>query len=267
MAGRLRGLLDAGGVSIQPWARDCVGVPNAIIRSALFAAIPDLSEERDRYFYCDREVRGLKGVRVLHTGPQLCQADLELWMALLALLHQAPFGQTVRCRLSEVLRAQGLTDSGKNRDKTWARLMRLSKTNLTIEGTGFRYVGNLVYSAELNDFGVLEVRLSERMAAIFSVGRYTLLDLRIRLALRGQPLAGWLYGFYVSHRDPYTLKVDTLRELSGSTVASRDKFCQQLRVALARVQSAAEKHAKYCQFEVEGGAQGRVSFFWLKRPF
>lgn len=266
MAGRLRDSLDAGCVSIQPWPVDCAGLPNVFIRSALFAAIPDLSEEKERDFHSDREVPGLKGVRVLQTGPQLCQADLELWMALLTLLHRTPFGLIVSCRLSKVLHAQGLTDTGKNRAKTWARLTRLCRTNLSVTGEGFRFIGNLVHSAETHDSGVLVVRLDENIATMFMPGRFTLLDFRVRLALRGQPLAGWLYGFYASHRAPYTLKVDTLRALSGSTVASRDKFCQQLRGALAKVQSEAEKRAKYFQFEVEGGVQGRVHFFWLKKP-
>ncbi len=264
MSSPLRDRLNAGGVSVEPWSGDCVGLPNAFLRCALFAAIPDGAENKSRVFHESRYVIGLKKTTVVHSGPQLCQGDLDLWMALLTLLHRSPFGEVVRCRLSNVLHAQGLTDTGKNRTKTWARLTRLCQTNLSVTGDGFRFVGNLVHSAEIDDSGALVVRLDPKLATMFFSGRFTLLDSRIRLELRGQPLAGWLYGFYLSHRDPYTLKVDTVRALSGSTVASRDKFCQQLRGALGRVQKAAEKHARYCQFEVIGGARGRVNFVWLK---
>ena len=68
---------------------------------------------------------------------------------------------------------------------------------------------------------------------------WTAIDRDIRQKLRRKPLALWLHGFYSSHAQPYPIKVDTLRELTGSATKEPRKFKQNLKVAFVALEAAA----------------------------
>jgi hypothetical protein len=58
------------------------------------------------------------------------------------------------------------------------------------------------------------------------------IDWEQRQALRRKPLALWLHGFYSSHAAPFPVKIETLRQLSGSGTKRLRKFEENLRKAL-----------------------------------
>jgi hypothetical protein len=66
---------------------------------------------------------------------------------------------------------------------------------------------------------------------------WTAIDWQQRQELRGKPLALWLHGYYATHAKPLPVKVETLRNLSGSKTAALFKFRQQLRKALGELKA------------------------------
>ena len=57
----------------------------------------------------------------------------------------------------------------------------------------------------------------------------------MRTALKGQPLAQWLHGFYASHARPYPMKVETLHKLCGSQAKRLADYRTDLRSALQKL--------------------------------
>jgi hypothetical protein len=61
---------------------------------------------------------------------------------------------------------------------------------------------------------------------------HTLIDWDQRLALKGKDLARWVQLYMATHAKPYPVKIDTLRQLSGSRAKALRNFRAQLRLAL-----------------------------------
>jgi hypothetical protein len=61
---------------------------------------------------------------------------------------------------------------------------------------------------------------------------HTLIDWDKRRALKGKDLARWVQLYMATHAKPYPVKVDTLRQLSGSRAKALRNFRAQLRLAL-----------------------------------
>ena len=57
-------------------------------------------------------------------------------------------------------------------------------------------------------------------------------DFEQRQQLKRKPLAQWLHGYYASHAKPHPLKIETIRELSGSSNKQKADFKRKLRDAL-----------------------------------
>jgi TrfA protein len=70
------------------------------------------------------------------------------------------------------------------------------------------------------------------LAFLYGGESYTLIDWDKRLNLKGKDLARWLQLYLATHAKPFPVKVDTLRELSGSRTKALRSFRGQLRLAL-----------------------------------
>src|SRR5207244_9741357 len=70
------------------WPEPARGVPNDVLRSALFAAI----QGKEREFIKHRLIAAYEGNRIEYTGEQLEQSDLDVWEQVLHLARQNPLG-------------------------------------------------------------------------------------------------------------------------------------------------------------------------------
>ena len=81
----------AGVVQLPLWPEVKRGVPNAVLRGALFAAVQGKGR-----IAMERELLAVqKGIEIRFTGWQLTQSDLEVWEQALHLARQHPPG--TRC--------------------------------------------------------------------------------------------------------------------------------------------------------------------------
>lgn len=213
-------------VQLPLWPEPMRGVPNGILRSALFGAV-----KRGKRRYLEREpVTALEGVDLIYTGPRLDQADLDVWEGALHLARLIPLGDRIEFTEKGFLKligrgGEGGGNIGKS-DREWLKktLARLKANAVEIKQGPYAYGGSLVdeYFRDENS-GRYVLILNPRMKVMFGRDGWTQIDWSIRQALRGYPLAQWLHGFYSTHAQPFQLKVETLHSLCGSETGAEAK--------------------------------------------
>lgn len=201
------------------WPEPVRGVPNGVLRSALFGAI-----KRGKRRYMEREpIASVEGIAIRYTGPRLDQSDLDVWEGALHLARPIKLGDRIEFTEKGFLRligrgGQGGETIGKS-DREWLKkvLARLSATTVEIKQGPYAYGGSLIDEYFRDErSGKYIVILNPRMKGIFNRDSWTQIDWNIRHALRGHPLAQWFHGFYSTHAAPLPYKIETLHRLCGS---------------------------------------------------
>lgn len=211
---------------LPPWSDQVRGVPNTILRSALFAAI-----KRGKRYYMEREsIASFGEVEIRYSGQQLNQADLDVWQGTLHIARHQPLGNQIEFTEKSFLRMIGRGgESGKNigkSDREWLRktFARLSSNTIEIKDGHCVYGGSLIDEYFRNESnGRYVIILNPRMKVLFKHDGWTQIDWHIRWLLRSNPLAQWLHVFYSSHADPYPMKVETLHKRCGSATGAKAK--------------------------------------------
>ena len=218
------------------WPEAKRGAPNAVLRSALFAAIQGKGR---RWLMSEELLATQQGITIRFTGTQLDQSDLDVWEQALHLARQQPLGKQCHFTAHAFLKALG-RQTGK-KDHKWLKstFSRLSATDVQITHEGRTYFGSLIESGMRDEnTGRYVVEINPKLAAFFGSARWTQIDWEQRQALRRKPLALWLHGFYASHAEPFPVTVAYLHKLSGSQTKQLKHFKQNLAQALRDLQAA-----------------------------
>lgn len=232
---------------LPAWPEAVRGMPNGVLRSALFGAI----KKGPRRYLEREEIHSLDGIRIVYTGPRLDQGDLDVWETVLHLVRLLPLGEECRITAYQLLKLMGKTDTGCNRDTLDRRLSRMKATGVDIYIGRHGYEGSLIDEV-YRDNETLEyvIRLNPKLRALFEKDQWTMVDWAVRMALSGQPLAQWLHGFFSTHAKPYPLSVARLHQLCGSEAEETWKFKQLLARALESVSQACERHGQVFKGEI-----------------
>lgn len=236
-------------VQLPLWPEAVRGVPNGILRSALFGAIA-----RGKRRYIDGEqLASVEGVQVIYTGQRLDQGDLDVWESVLHAVRAQEMGSQCRVTSYALLKLMGKTDTGKNRQTLHKRLTRLRASAVEIRQGQYLYIGGLLAGAAKDEHTqewVIEI--DAKLRPLYARDQFTQIDWDIRHALDGKPLAQWLHGFYASHARPFPVRAETLLELSGSEDANPRSSRQSLRKALDAVAAACKAHGERFGYQLEG---------------
>lgn len=235
------------GDALPSWPSDVRGVPNPILRSALFGALA-----RGRRRAMEREaIPTIGNHSIVYTGHRLDQGDLDVWECV---LHFASTQATTQCRFTAyaILQMLGRTDTGGNRQVLDARLSRLKATAVCIMAE-VRYPEVSLIDRVERDRHSREYRvtLNEEMQALFAPDRYTRVDWAIRRELQGKPLAQWLHGFYSSHAAPRPMSVETIYRLCGSEATRLYHFRRELLDALEDLKAVLSVHHQSFRFALQ----------------
>lgn len=236
-------------VQLPIWPSVVRGVPNGVLRSALFGAI----KKGPRIYLERQEIHAQEGIRIVYTGARLDQGDLDVWETVLHIARLEVLGNECRVTAYQLLKMLGKTDAGTNRDTLERRLSRMKATGVDVKVGKFSYEGSLideVYRAEENREYV--IRLNPKLSALFAADQFTQVDWSVRHALDGKPLAQWLHGYYASHAKPYPINVATLLKLSGSENTDPSSGRQTLRKALDALADASEANGQPFSHDIRG---------------
>ena len=243
--GKSRAALPAKVVQLPLWPEVKRGVPNSVLRGALFAAV----QGKNRVAMKRELLTVQKGIEVRYTGWQLTQSDLDVWEQALHLARQHPLGTRCHFTARGFLKALGRRTSGQHHEWLKDVFARLVGCAVEITHDRVTYVGNLLEFIRDEDTGRYVLEINPKLASLYTATRWTALDWEQRWRLRGKPLASWLQGFYSSHAEPHALRVEYLRTLSGSRTKRVRKFKENLIQALKDLEEAGAIKS----FEIEDG--------------
>ena len=205
------------------WPESARGVPNDILRSALFAAI----QGKGRVYFRHKLLASYDGVQIRYTGEQLDQSDLDVWEQAIHLARLEPLGTACYFTAHGFLRAIK-RHAGKS-DYLWLQSVITRLQACVVEITRHRkiYGRSLVTRFDIDDVTRrFRVAIDPDMLLVYTAG-WTSVAWEQRQQLRGKPLALWLHGYYASHAKPVPVKVDTLRSLCGSKDKTLRRRCSK----------------------------------------
>ena len=202
---------------------------NDLARSSLFAAV----QGKDRQRFVDEKLAVSGETQLSFTGEQLNQDDHDLLMQLVFLASQHPIGETVTVSAHSILKALGRCTGKSQHDQLRGEFKRLVEGTVNLQTPKIEYFGHLVDDARQHKESRLwGYRVNPLMGLLFSQDSYTLIDWEQRKALKGKDLARWLQLQLATHAQPFPMKVETIRRLSGSRTKELYAFRQNLKAAL-----------------------------------
>ena len=216
-------------LKLELWPDEVRGVPNAILRGALFGV------GQERTVYKRRTlVAAVEGYEIRFKGEAFNQTDLDVLEGMLHVAMPHPLGKRVEFTVHSFLKALGRKTSGEQHEQFKEQVTRLIGGVIEITDTKAKvtFMGTLVSKAfREEESGRYVVIFDKDMLTLYEAG-YSHIDWNQRMALGKSTLAKWLHGFYATHAKPYPYKVETLHNLCGSLDKSLRSFRQKLKKAL-----------------------------------
>lgn len=219
-------------LKLELWPDAVRGVPNAILRGALFG----VSTER-KMLQKRTVIAAVDGYEIRFKGETLNQTDLDVFESLLHLAQPHPLGKRVEFSAHSLLKTLGRGTGGQDHERLKDEMARLIGGVVEISDLKGQktYMGTLVQDAGIDEAtGRWEAVFNKKMLKLYENG-YTLVDWDQRQALGKNNLAKWLHGHYSSHAKPFPYKVETIMKLCGSTTKRLGDFRKLLRIALAQL--------------------------------
>ncbi|MDD1641070.1 MAG: TrfA protein [Methylococcaceae bacterium] len=214
------------------WPEPARGIPNPVLRGALFAAV----QGKNRAVFQRELLACQKGLQIRFTGIQLDQSDLDVWEQALHLARLHPLGTRCEFSVYGFLKALG-RKTGKSEHEwlknSFARLMGCG-VELTNQQERKTYGGSLLEFMRDDDTGRYVVIFNPKILTFYE-GGWTAIDWQDRQLLRGKPLALWLHGYLATHAKPYPIKIETIRSFSGSSNKEIRCFKRKLIAALTEL--------------------------------
>lgn len=240
------------------WPEDRRGVPNVVLRSALFSAGKPTNVRRS---YRDHQLPAAVGTKAItYTGQQLFQHELDVWLEVVHRCRLRPAGVETDFHVHGFLKSLRRSTGNENYKQLHSSLGVLHATSINVvlgrdeRGRATGYRGHLIEKFRYNDsLCRWEVGLHPDIAELFAPKDHTWLHIDARLDLGKSYLAKWCHGYFSSHRKPYPVGVARLRELSGSAATSRlRRFREALRAALTEVAAVEKKHRRRFDWTISG---------------
>jgi hypothetical protein len=216
-------------IQLPLWPEAVRGLPNAVLRSALFGAI-----RRGRRAYMQRQpLASVDGVTVLFTGPRLDQADLDVWEHCLHLARGQKLGARIEFTANGFLKAIGRSTGGKDLEWLKSAFSRLSSSSIEIKDGARAFFGAMLIGGARDDStGAYVIEINPRLIKLYGHDGWSQIEWQERSSLKGHPLAQWLHGFYSTHAKAYPYKIETIHRLCGSEAKSLTDFKKVLRKSL-----------------------------------
>lgn len=223
-------------LKLPPWSDSFRGVPNSILRSALFAAI----QGKNRKNMFRESLASLDGIKIKFSGQQLDQSDMDVWETMVHFCREQNVGSRIRFSAYSALKSMQ-RDTGKAQHEwLYNSFVRLSGAALEIELKGNKsFFGAMLKGIKDDVTNEYHIELDPLILALYSTNDWTKIQWEKRVLLKRKPLALWLHSFYSSHSfSPYPIKLETIMHLCGSTNKSPSDFKRKLEAALSDMEKA-----------------------------
>lgn len=226
-------------VQLPLWAEALRCLPNEVVRSSLFTA---RNRKQPRIHYKkSTEIVVIGEGRMTYKGEELRQDDETVWLQLIHLAKEYPLGQPIEFTPYSFCKTIGWPICKGSYERLRACLDRMQATALAVyskrlkEGVSLSMIP--VFAWQDEDKQTLKkyrVQVAPQLVELFGDLRYTQLEWAQRLALP-DGIATWLHGYYASHREPYAIKLDTIKRGAGITTESASRLRQLIEQALTEL--------------------------------
>ncbi len=219
-----------------PWGRENRGIPNELVRSALFAGIRNEGPNADHLR--DVVVFSQAGFEIEYTGYRLDQTHLDIFTEIMHLARGTPEGSKITFTGYSILKGTGRNKGKYEYDWLVKKLKDLTATAVLIKKDGRRLFWTSLLPKGTADLekDIYTVEISRELCKLFDRG-FTLVEWEQRAALRRKPLAQHLQLWILSHEVPHPVTIDFLRNLTGSNIKELKKFRQNVKKALDNIKA------------------------------
>ncbi len=196
------------------WADDRRVATSTVFRSALFPALNN-NQPRNHYTELTR-LCSVDGIDVFFIGEQFSQSDLDVYLELLQIAHETPFG--VECCFSaySLLKALGRAVGAEQYKQLHSELIRLCAGTVDMTDHKIRYFGHLVDGGIKDEItSHYKIYINPRMATLFKAGFWASLDIQQRRDLKRNQTAKALHAYYSTHTAPSCHRYETLAAIIG----------------------------------------------------
>ena len=215
---------------LAPWGDDMRAMPNDLARAALFTTRNKKTPREVRQQHVIFHVN--KDVLITYTGIELRADDDELvWQQVLEYAKRSPVGTPVSFTFYELCTDLGWPINGRYYDKAEECLTRLQATAMQFSSGR---IGRLESVSLIHRFRVLDrgkktsrcqVEIDEEMVVLFAGDHYSKFVWKKYREL--SPTARRMFDYFVSHKEPFPLKLETFRLMCGSDSARLKKWREQ----------------------------------------
>lgn len=229
------------------WPQNTRGIPNALIRNAIFRV--GSKNETERRTMINEEIASVNGLSVVFSGTELrVDDDRDVWLQVAHFARSTNLGEIFTCSSYALIKSLGWAPNGANYKRLEACIERLNTASIKVirkvaspngQVRTQQYYGGLLRKATLEKVNeddaraVWNIWLEPEIIDLFGADQYTLIHWDTHLKL--SPLGKWLYDFYKSHAEPYPYKVETLHRLCGSKSKRLADFRVTLRAQFERM--------------------------------
>ena len=208
-------------IQLQFWGEDYRAAPNAVFRSALFPALHPTQKE-NRPFLKNEEIFCVAGLKILFTGEQFDQSDLDVYLEILNMARSFPLGTPVQFSAYALLKALGLSVGGKEHKRLHEVLIRLCGGVIDITDHEKKYFGQLLHGGIRDEITQnYTIKINPDFAVLFGFGMWSKIDLEKRRALGRNNTAKALYAYYATHINPAAHNIETLCNIAGISGKNR----------------------------------------------
>lgn len=200
-------------IEFPRWPDDRRATAQAIFRSALF---PALNFKGGRPFLKEKKLVSVEGVEVIFTGEQFDQSDLDVYLELLKIACESPFGTDCHFSAYSLLKALGRCTGNKDHKWLHSVLIRLRGGTVDMTDHQVRYFGGLLeggFKDELTKHYATSI--NPAFARFFKAGLWASLDNQQRCALGRNQTAKALHAYYSTHAAPGPHTYEKLAGLVG----------------------------------------------------
>lgn len=221
-------------IELPLWSDEKRGIPNEMVRSALFNV---RNRRQRREYFEDTPIIVVGEGQITYRGQELRQDDEDVWLHVMHLARLQSLGKWVEFTPYSMLKALGWPLKGQSYERLRNCLGRMQATALSVYSKRLKegISVSLVRKFEWKDkdgiqLGRWRVWIEPEMKVLFGDVYYTRLEWEQRKQLG--PIARWLHGIYTSHAKPFPMKVETIWQGSGSSTRLRKHFKEKLVRAL-----------------------------------
>lgn len=219
---------------IAPWPDNMRALPNDYARSALFTVrnkrVPRSALQNHPIYSVN------KNVTITYTGVELRAEDDELvWQQVLDYSKRSPLGEPIAFTFYELCKDLGWSINGRYYKKAEECLSRLQASSMSVssERIGWLESLSLIHRFRILERGTrssrCEVMIDEEIIVLFAGDHYSKFMWEKYRKL--SPTARRVFDYFVSHKEPYPLKLETFRLMCGSESIRPKKWREQVGAA------------------------------------